>query len=286
MDAAAVFRKIPTMSVEEVKGLLAGRNPGEYSLVDVRQPGEYEQGHIPGALFIPLGELAERANEIDRAKPAVLYCRSGNRSRAAAAILLEAGFSDVVSMDGGIHAWKGLVAAGPPEAGMAYFSGKERPEDLIALAWSLEEGSRRFYEEMARSLRDAEAADLFRGLVRAEDHHKAALVGLYREATGDTKAAAIPEMLFAGNAPGSVMEGGIAVEQALEWSKGKGVNDVLDLSISLESHAYDLYVKMERAMEGEGVKRVFQVLAAEEKVHLERMAMMLDQRRFPDVPGA
>jgi len=192
MDATTAFRRIPTMSAHEVKDLLSGKNPGEYNLIDVRQPGEYEQGHIPGSVLIPLGELAGRVKEVDRTLPTVLYCRSGNRSRAAAAILLDAGFSHAVSMDGGIQAWKGLVAGGPPEAGMAYFSGKERPEELIALAWSLEEGSRRFYAAMAGSLAGQEAAGLFQGLVQAEDHHKAALVGVYREVSEDTSAASIP----------------------------------------------------------------------------------------------
>jgi rubrerythrin len=189
-------------------------------------------------------------------------------------------------MDGGIQAWKGLVAGGPPEAGMAYFSGKERPEELIALAWSLEEGSRRFYARIATALVEKDAADLFEGLVRAEDHHKAALVGVYREVSGDLPASSIPATFFAGSAPGEVMEGGIAVGKALDWTKGKGVNDILDLAIALESHAYDLYVKMERAMTGEGAKRIFQVLATEEKVHLERMVAMLEKRRFPDAMKA
>jgi sulfur-carrier protein adenylyltransferase/sulfurtransferase len=73
MDAAAVFRSIPTLSVDAVKELLAGKNPGEYNLIDVRQPGEYEQGHIPGAELIPLGDLAARVSKIDRTRPTVLY---------------------------------------------------------------------------------------------------------------------------------------------------------------------------------------------------------------------
>jgi sulfur-carrier protein adenylyltransferase/sulfurtransferase len=280
MDAAAVFQSIPSLSADAVKDLLSAKGPGACNLIDVRQPGEYEQGHIPGAHLIPLGEVAARVNEIDRTRPTVLYCRSGNRSRAAAAVLLDAGFSDALSMDGGIQAWKGLVAGGPPEAGKAYFSGKERPEELIALAWSLEEGSRRFYAAMASTLA-GEAAALFEGLVKAEDHHKAALVGVYREVSGDTAAASLPAALFGESAPGDVMEGGISVRKAVEWTNGKGVNDVLDLAIALEAHAYDLYLKMERAVAGEGAKRIFQVLAAEERVHLERMAALLENRRFP-----
>jgi len=81
-----------------------------------------------------------------------------------------------------------------------------------------------------------------------------------------------------------MMEGGMSVTKALEWVKGKEVNDVLDLSIALESHAFDLYIRMEREMGRESAKRIFQVLAAEEKVHLDRMVRLLEKRRFPNAP--
>ena len=67
------------------------------------------------------------------------------RSRAAASILSDAGFGNVINMSGGINAWEGLKAEGVPESGMAYFSDSDRLEELAALAWMLEEGSRRFY---------------------------------------------------------------------------------------------------------------------------------------------
>ena len=187
-------------------------------------------------------------------------------------------------MEGGIHSWNGLIADGPPEAGMAYFSGNEKPVELIALVWSLEEGSRRFYDAISQTLTDKKAADLFRGLVRAEEHHEAALTGLYREVTNDTAASAIPKSLFSGAAPGDMIEGGISLEKALAWTKGKGTNDILDMSIALESHAYDLYIKMERQLSDESARRTFQVLAAEEKVHLERMVTLLEEQRFPSAP--
>ena len=87
------------------------------------------------------------------------------------------------------------------------------------------------------------AADLFSGLVRAEDHHEAALMGLYREITNDSTASAISAFLFSDAAPGETIEGGVSLEQALSWSRGKGINDILDISIALESHSYDLYIR-------------------------------------------
>lgn len=73
MNPSEIFQQIPGMSAEDAKELMKQKKPGEYNLVDVRQPGEYEQGHIPGAKLIPLGKLASRVNELDPAKPTILY---------------------------------------------------------------------------------------------------------------------------------------------------------------------------------------------------------------------
>ena len=64
-------------------------------------------------------------------------------------------------MGGGINAWKGLVAEGAPQSGMAHFSPATKPEELIALAWLLEDGSRKFYSELVSTLTDKEAIDLY-----------------------------------------------------------------------------------------------------------------------------
>jgi len=73
MDLSQIFKQIPAMTPEEVRGFLKDRNPGDYNLIDVRQPGEYEQGHLPGARLIPVTELSSRIGEIDPGKPTILY---------------------------------------------------------------------------------------------------------------------------------------------------------------------------------------------------------------------
>jgi rhodanese-related sulfurtransferase len=73
-------------------------------LVDVRVDHEWDAGHIPGATHLPLAELAERAGEIDKDRPVVLYCRGGNRSTMATAALAESGY-DAAKLDEGIVGW-------------------------------------------------------------------------------------------------------------------------------------------------------------------------------------
>lgn len=74
-------------------------------VLDVRQPEEWNQGHIPNTTLIPLGELNNRLNELPKDAPIVVVCRSGNRSAQARDLLLQAGFSAVTSMAGGVNQW-------------------------------------------------------------------------------------------------------------------------------------------------------------------------------------
>ncbi len=188
----------------------------------------------------------------------------------------------MLSMQGGMRAWKGFVAGGPPEAGMTYFPSAARPEELIALAWSLEEGSRRFYGAVAGSLQDREAMAFFQGLAGAEAGHEATLFSLYQDVTGDRLVTKIPDMLLSGIVPGEVMEGGMRVDHALEWTTGRSISDILDLTMALESYSYDLYLKMERTLTEGNARRVFLVLAGEEAKHLESMAALIEKRRASD----
>ncbi len=77
-------------------------------LLDVRELDEWNEYHIPGTTLIPLGELPARVNELPKDQPIVIVCRSGNRSQEGRDILLEAGFEDVVSMEGGVSTWRSL----------------------------------------------------------------------------------------------------------------------------------------------------------------------------------
>jgi rubrerythrin len=181
-------------------------------------------------------------------------------------------------MEGGINAWRGLVAEGIPEAGMVYFASADRPEDLVALASQLEEGNRRFYADIAGSLDDKEAAGLFEGLAAAEEHHKSSLLKVYSDITGMTAVSEIPDALAPGQPDDDIMEGGMSVSKALKWAEDKSLTEILELSISLETNAYDLYIKMERKAEDGNSKRVFKTLSEEEGSHLNRLSALLEER--------
>lgn len=74
-------------------------------LLDVREPHEFKEAHVPGSVLIPLGNLSMKLGEVPTDKPIVVICRSGNRSGVATGMLRRAGFSQVQNMKGGIIAW-------------------------------------------------------------------------------------------------------------------------------------------------------------------------------------
>ena len=74
-------------------------------IVDVREPHEWEGGHIEGARHIPMNDVPTRLAEIDLDRPVVTVCRSGNRSGQVAAYLAQAGFT-AHNMDGGMATWE------------------------------------------------------------------------------------------------------------------------------------------------------------------------------------
>ena len=73
------------MTPEQLRQFIQHRHEKEFALIDVRQPGEYQQGHIPGARLIPLLELIRTMETLPRDKELIFYCRTGGRSMAAAA---------------------------------------------------------------------------------------------------------------------------------------------------------------------------------------------------------
>jgi rhodanese-related sulfurtransferase len=98
---------------DEVKRMVEA---GDAQLIDVREPYEYEAGHIPGVRHIELERLAGRAGEIDKERPVIFQCRMGRRSAMATEAFLASGY-DAYNMAGGIKAWEEAGLPLEPEGG-------------------------------------------------------------------------------------------------------------------------------------------------------------------------
>jgi len=275
MILGSFFQPVKSISTDEVRTIVKDKSAAEYCLLDVRQPGEYAEGHLPGAKLIPLGELQSSLDNLDSAKPVIVYCRSGNRSRSAVGMLNGAGRQDVFNMDGGILAYNGIVASGPPEAGVFCFPDSLSPGQLVAMAWYVEDGSQRFCEKIAQDTFDQKVDQLPADLIRYKKEHKQDLVELYRNISQtdgkDFPAAVLPFP------PTDVMAGCVSVSQALDWSKGRNISDILDLMIALEANTLDLYLKLGRQVDSDRARKVFFALAEKEKIQLDAVISAFEQ---------
>ena len=161
---------------------------------------------------------------------------------------------------------------------MVYFEGTEKPEELIGLAWVLEDGSRKFYTSLSDLYDDRDARVLFNRLTDAEEHHKKTLLDLYGKISGKEPGETFPGEFLPSGDVGDVMEGGMSVSEGIDWVKKYGLNSALDLSVSLEANSYDLYIKMLRRFEDKHAQHVFKTLVTEEKNHLEKLTELLEKR--------
>jgi rubrerythrin len=217
--------------------------------------------------LIPLSELPERIGEIDSQKTTFIYCRSGNRAGSAAALLARAGFGRAYNV-GGLAEWNGLVASGPPEAGMAVFDSAREPAEYIRIAWEMEEGARRFYEQLGQQFGELE--DMFQKMAVGEEQHRDQLGALHREVSGQSGEPSAPEVK-------GMMEGGIRLEEALSWAREANAVDVLEFAAAMEANAHDRYITVGRAVGG-ATEKAFVQLAEAEKGHLNQLLDAFQQK--------
>lgn len=99
LDEAALPRDVNVHTVQ----ILHARDDVE--ILDVREPAEYENGHIPGATLLPANQIDDRLDEVPTDKAVIVVCQSGRRSEQAATSLEESGFDNILHMTGGVRAW-------------------------------------------------------------------------------------------------------------------------------------------------------------------------------------
>ena len=104
---------IPAMSAHELKRKMDAREA--FQLIDVRELFEYEIARIDGSKLIPLGEIVERTDELQREQTIVVHCHSGGRSAEAVRLLQQRGFNNVYNLKGGIDAWSDEVDPSVPK---------------------------------------------------------------------------------------------------------------------------------------------------------------------------
>ena len=261
---------VESMDPAEARDTLARRGEA-FTLLDVRQPEEYAEEHLPGATLIPLPELTNRLSELDPGRPTIVYCAIGGRSRIAAQMLAGKGWEKVYNLSGGIKAWKDEKAVGPEEVGLQLFSGRESVEETLVAAWGLEEGLRAFYESMASKVRSEAAAALFRRLAGIEVRHQERILAEYQTVSGR----ALSRAEFDRTVVSPAMEGGLPTEDYLARYRPdlESPRDVVSLAMAIEAQALDLYQRA-AARASAGAAETLAQIAEEERSHLEQLGKL------------
>jgi rhodanese-related sulfurtransferase/rubrerythrin len=275
------------MAPQDAAQFLDSVRLGERTLLDVRQDFEYAEGHLPGARHIPLPELSERLNELERDLPIMTYCRSGKRSLAAANMLSGQGFQEVVSLEGGMLAWQGAQAQGSADLGIASLAAAQTPAQLLERAWGMELALESFYASLAEQTSDAELSALFRRLAGFEEKHRRTLFETWsRLATGQTETASaraatkadFEARAKAASNPG-FLEGGLPAQSYLEhMDDPASQSEALELAMAVEAQALDLYMRRHEAVQDAGLRSTLYLLAEEERAHLKVLGAFVNGR--------
>ncbi|WP_374455559.1 adenylyltransferase/sulfurtransferase MoeZ [Nocardioides sp.] len=118
-DEAAEAAAGSTISVVQLEQMLKEREAGErdFTLIDVREPNEFEINKIPGSVLVPKGEFlnGNAIGDLPSDKPIVLHCKSGVRSAEVLAIVKGAGYADAVHVGGGVVAWVNQIDPSQPD---------------------------------------------------------------------------------------------------------------------------------------------------------------------------
>lgn len=268
------FTPVQSMNADGVRAYLADRGLQDVTILDVRQPGEYATGHIPGAKLVPLPVLTDFLDEIDPLKPVLVYCAIGGRSLVAAQALSGKGFGQVINLSGGFKAWNGLTAFGVEELGVDLFVELESVEQILGTAYSLEDGLQDFYLKMLDKVDDEKVKSVFRLLADIEIKHKDRLFAEYKRVTGKDDrgifecAVVIP-----------LMEGGLTTEEYMDRFQPdlSSSVEVISMAMSIEAQALDLYARAAAWMENSENRAVLEQIASEEQTHLARLGQLLDE---------
>ncbi len=264
---ACAVDEIRSLTSDEIKTILDRDKKGEFLLLDVRQPEEYEAGHIPGATLIPLGELEARQGELDRNKKIIAYCRSGRRSMAAAIALCGLGFNGVQHLDGGILDWSYETITGIPERRPVSVAEAADVRDILMLAIKLEKGSQDFYMVARDKAQSSRIKETFQILANAEDGH---MQRLYERAISLLGEEVLPPLeKLKQELKVEHMEGGIEISPALAKLDEKFVDEMEALEIALEKEymSYDFYKRASTLVENPDAKTLLHELALEERNH-------------------
>jgi sulfur-carrier protein adenylyltransferase/sulfurtransferase len=184
------------------------------------------------------------------------------------------GFDQVINVSGGIKAWDDPLAFGSEELGLDLLTGNESIEETLIIAYSLEAGLQDFYVTMTDKVAADEVKSLFRKLSDIEVIHQNRILEEYVQITGKE----IDRDTFESEQVEKAVEGGLTTDEYIRLFKPdlNVLSDIVDLAMSIEAQALDLYTRVANRSTDERSRGALNKIAEEERVHLEQLATLMD----------
>lgn len=192
----------------------------------------------------------------------------------AAQMLTGKGFGKVYNMAGGIKAWNAETAVGTQELGVELFGRSETPEDVLKVAYSLEQGLREFYLSMEAKASNLKVKQLFAKLSDIEVKHQMSIYLAYCDIVSDE----INKEEFESEVTQRAMEGGMSTQEYMDMFQPDmdSPSEIISLAMSIEAQALDLYQRVCQKVSNDASKKILQKIANEEKAHLKSLGELLD----------
>lgn len=271
-------RNVIDIYPDELEEFLLKSREDNFLLLDVRQPTEYAQSHIPGAHLIPLPEIESRLHEIDPDTNLVLYCRTGGRSAVAGTLIEDAtpraGFT--YNLVGGITGWQGQKLKDIPH--LELFPRDMPLSQTLYRAMNMEKGAWIFYSDLAREYKGSFLGDMVEEIGIMEEKHARTIFAYWKKHTTALVTESF-ETLFE-RLEGRVIEGGLPISV---WVARLGSNPqdrklrLLELACEIEYYSYDLYRGLAKRDEALGAAETYLALAEQEKAHIRIISKALDK---------
>ena len=271
-------RQVIDIFPDELEELKSKTRERDYLLIDVRQPGEFAQSHIPGAQLIPLPEIESRMEELVGEKNLILYCRTGGRSSVAAALIKDAGPRQgaLYNLVGGIAGWEGKGLKDIPH--LELFPRDMALSQTLYRAMNMEKGAWLFYNDLAQEYKDKELGDMIKDLAGMEEVHARAVFTYWKKNSPTPITDGFEETFE--RLDGRIMEGGKPISA---WMARLGTDPedrmlrLLELACEIEYYAYDLYRGLAKRDRDSEAVRTYLMLAEQEKAHVRVVTKALDR---------
>ncbi|MBF0200590.1 MAG: hypothetical protein HQK66_04630 [Desulfamplus sp.] len=251
-----------------------------YLIIDVRQMAEYEKGHIPGSLILPLDEFEEQVDQLPE-KHLVFYCRSGVRSYAAALtadFFNEAG-KEIYNLEGGFLAWDGFDIKGIPLVERINID--MEMDAVLTSAMNLEKGAFLFYDHVMERYPETGLDHVVRQVRDGELGHAKLIYSHLKKIAPDCPSF---EEIYT-PLKGDILEGGHKLNEMLasldRGSDNRKLN-ILETAVTMEYMAFDLYRVISEKVQDDNnednpLQEAFYSLSQAEKAHMKILLQCLEE---------